>query len=382
MARLLPALTPPTTPAIAATEARDITFRHPAYPDTEPPLLQLCAVDGSNRDGLDYDTGFLACCIVTGNKWQDGWLARKGSDGSYKRVDRPDDGILVEDVYYFCLDPFDPKEKYPVLPSFDHWRFPHDDIPYPWSALQIDPAPGPRVLKQKLAAIARDGTCRISGYLDATEVARLVPASAGQWFSSNKMDQYCRFANEPLPINDEKNLVLLRKDLHYLFDQRRFTFLARQSGDNQKPVQLVTHVLLPQDSAEFIGLYHSRATQPLRGVSVELLFARFAWSIFADENFPLLTGYQQYAVSLFNPKTGETTTDTLQSTQILETISLFGAVSIDRKVSPRKRLPAQSIEDDDHLSEIVDYDQDDSDDPDKNEYDEEMELRGRRRERS
>lgn len=31
-------------------------------------------------------------------------------------------------------------DKYPVLPSFDHWRFPHGDIPAPWSSLRIPSA--------------------------------------------------------------------------------------------------------------------------------------------------------------------------------------------------------------------------------------------------
>ncbi|KAF4505019.1 hypothetical protein G6O67_007017 [Ophiocordyceps sinensis] len=121
----------------------------------------------------------------------------------------------------------DPKYKYPVHPSFDHWRFPHNDLPALWSELAIAPADATRPSKQRAAADSRDITCRISGYYDATEVAHLIPRSAGHWFESNDMKRYCR-SHDSQEIDDEKNLLLLRRDLHYLFDQRRFTFAAKR----------------------------------------------------------------------------------------------------------------------------------------------------------
>jgi hypothetical protein len=85
-------------------------------------------------------------------------------------------------------------DKYPIHSSFDHWRFPHGDLPSLWSDLAI---PQSRleeslqgVFKQKAAATARDVTCRISGYRDACEVAHLVPIADGNWFSSNDMQRY------------------------------------------------------------------------------------------------------------------------------------------------------------------------------------------------
>jgi len=68
--------------ALAVPEADDasvrlIEIRHPAYPDTNPALLRLNAVDNG---GIDYDTAFVACGIVTGNTWSRAWLATRDAD--------------------------------------------------------------------------------------------------------------------------------------------------------------------------------------------------------------------------------------------------------------------------------------------------------------
>jgi len=81
-------------------------------------------------------------------------------------------------------------------------------------------------------------------------------------------------------------MILLRRDLHFLFDDRRFTFVAKRSNDQD--IQLVTHILLSvsRGGYELAELYHNRMLQALIGISVELLFARFAFSIFTDELYP------------------------------------------------------------------------------------------------
>lgn len=70
-------------------------------------------------------------------------------------------------------------------------------------------------------------------------------------------------------------MIVLRKDLHHLFDQRRFTFAVRDSTDGRGS-ELIIHVLDPQSSTELIDLYHNRQMQPLTDISLRLLFARFA----------------------------------------------------------------------------------------------------------
>ncbi|KAH6867387.1 hypothetical protein B0T10DRAFT_502438 [Thelonectria olida] len=381
MAQFLQPFTPPSTSlGSPSTDIRCISFRHPAYPEYAPELLHLTAVDGENRDGIDYLTALVACCIVTGNMWHTGWLATKDTAGAFARVDRPEDGILRGDTYYFRLGEHDTAFKYPVLPSFDHWRFPHGDVPTPWSDLAIPPSSLSSIVKQRNAAISRDGTCRISGYFYATEVAHIVPRSAGSWFDSNNMKRYCRVTWDPQPIDDERNLLLLRKDLHHLFDQRRLTFVAKQV-DDAGPPNLATHVLLTQGSTELVNLYQNRLPQPLVGISAELMFARFAWALFTDEIFPFFGGMHEYEVLLFDPETGQHSTKRLRAPEIRGQLFLFNKYSRSRSTSPHKRTDDQVSQGD--ASDEVDCLEErtwrsDVDGPSDND----SEPRGRRRKRT
>ncbi|RSL45781.1 hypothetical protein CEP54_014132 [Fusarium duplospermum] len=158
----------------------------------------------------------------------------------------PSVSLIAENNTLLLLD------KYPVLPSFDHWRFPHSDVPAPWSSLRI-PSAGLSVnLKQKTAALSRDGTCRISGYLDAVEVAHIVPRASGYWFEYNSMAKYTRLSDVPQQVDDDRNLITLRRDLHYLFDQCRFTFVVKQprEGDSLQ-VGLQSYKVLVYDLSTF-----------------------------------------------------------------------------------------------------------------------------------
>src|SRR5205814_711785 len=70
---------------------------------------------------------------------------------------------------------------------------------------------------------------------------------------------------------------------HSAFDQMKFTFVPKSSTAGTQTV--VTHLLAP--SVELCRLYHNTELHSI-AVSCELLFARFAWSI-----FPFLEGFLQ-----------------------------------------------------------------------------------------
>lgn len=150
------------------------------------------------------------------------------------------------------------------------------------------------------------------------------------------MQRYCCHPEELNPIDDERNLLLLRRDLHYLMDQRRFALIPKvTSADN--PPKLAVHILLTGESAELVRLYHSRAPQTITGIPVQLLLARFAWSIFTDTILTFFKGSQEYAVLAFNLESGKHVTKRLSSPYIRSISSLFGPYSRSRSVSPRKR---------------------------------------------
>jgi len=151
------------------------------------------------------------------------------------------------------------------------------------------------------------------------------------------LHRYCRLSFDHLAIDDENNALVLRKDLHQLFDTRRLILAAkRPSGDDQSS-QLVVHILLPHGSAQLIPLYHNRLLKPVTGVASQFLFARFAWAIFTDENIPFFHDEHKYAVLLFDPATGHMTNENLQGRQVQDRANIFGPFSRSRSVSPKKR---------------------------------------------
>ena len=82
-----------------------------------------------------------------------------------------------------------------------------------------------------------------------------------------------------LTIDASSNLIPLRADIHWLWDQLEF-FCAKFSG-------LVAHV--SSGNPELLKLYHNVKLQPVPSVAVEYLFARFAWALFPSISTSLQT---------------------------------------------------------------------------------------------
>ncbi|KAK3944025.1 hypothetical protein QBC46DRAFT_231986, partial [Diplogelasinospora grovesii] len=297
--------------ALHSVQERRIEFRHPAYPDSAPPLLSLAAVDGERFGaGIEYSVAFAACGIVAGNRWEGAWFGQKDRiDGTdcISRVVRPVDGILRGSMYYFCIGP-NTLDRYAVVQSFEHWRFPHHNLPPVWRDLAIkQPLVVPNDPDRCFSAVVcRDRSCRITGCAEACKAFRLIPPNAGEWFTSNSMDRYSRFP-EPGNTDDDRNMILLRRDLHHLLDKRRCAIVPKMAAA-ASPLcgpTLVTHLLLPQRKRELHDLYHNRALQhPVTGIAVEALFARFAWAVMCPETFPFLTGNTDgFRVMSFDTKT-------------------------------------------------------------------------------
>lgn len=202
----------------------------------------------------------------------------------------------------------------------------------------------------------RDRSCRITGYQEGREVAHLVPREKRIWFVNNNMTRYSSSAAAAQsPVNDVLNAVLLRTDLHQLFDRRRFAFVPKGS-----PSRLVVHQILPSPSREMHYLYHNRGLQRgTCGIAPQFLFARFAWTVLCDESYTFLKGPQRYAVKLWDPEKGETTVRTLRSGDVAVASRIFDAPAEARSVSPWKRElcdPGEGEEGDDYGDEEDDGD--------------------------
>ena len=233
-------------------------------------------------------------------------------------------------IYFYLRIDIEVSEKYPVVPSFAHWCFPHHNLPESWSFCDLPKLPLDRQLPRQSslaeATLARDISCRITNHIEGTEHAHLVPRSEERWFQNNDMFQYTnqqRPGSEP--INDAQNAILLRSDVHRIFDQKRFAIIPKSSV-------FLVHVLAPGSSLQLTKLYHNVSLQPLVGVAIQYILARFAWTIFAQSVNFVLKGLQR-RLCIYEDN-GETSIVDYSGEQCRQLLAL-GAKS--RSQSPRKR---------------------------------------------
>lgn len=119
----------------------------------------------------------------------------------------------------------------------------------------------------------RDVSCRITDSPDATDNAHLIPHAEHVWFLNNGLHIYNLSLRSPTlsAIDDVQNGILLRKDLHHLFDQRLFVPVVKSGV-------LVSHYL--NQTAAAAALYHNAQVRlPDPPPPVEFFWARFGWSI-------------------------------------------------------------------------------------------------------
>lgn len=287
---------PPSVSSILQLPSRfSIFFRHPGYDDSTNVLFKLHASDTAtacSRDGEPAQPGrpclyaqfaLDACAIIADNR-TDGWLStdRDPELARNKRVAAG--GTLHARSYYFHLEDTDGSGlPYPIVPSFREWRFPHDRLPAHWAQLSSssNTTSNTTFTPSNLTAAltVRDGCCRITGHKEELQVAHLVPQVELDWWQANDM---ARYNNGPgYSLDDTANVMLLRADLHIAFDKPRFVFVPKPSDD--RGIRLVFHLLGSSD--EYEHYHHNRELHESK-VSADLLFARFAWTL-----FPLLGAF-------------------------------------------------------------------------------------------
>lgn len=148
----------------------------------------------------------------------------------------------------------------------------------------------------------------------------------------------CRYASsESDPTSDARNLISLRRDLHYLFDSRHFTFVPRIRGNTRR---LELYVFCPNSDVRLVSRYHNLPPQPLSGISIECVLARFAWTIFSPSIMPFFLGMAKYAVRLFNIDSGEWEDENLRAPDSRMKLGPFDR-SLQSRGNMRKRKCAE-----------------------------------------
>ena len=259
-----------------------IILCHPHYCAPTNVLLHLLAPDGADG-GLDYGFAHIACGILAGNRW-DGFFT--AADGS--RLQLMSGDIMPVGMYYFNINGSSTENPYPVVPSFKDWQFPHNAFP-PWKDCLPPPVPdaGRTYAPSSFAfAVAcKNETCRLSGFIEGCEAAHLCPESESDWFNLNNLSRYNIKPSLPPSrvLSDTANAVLLRQDIHMLFDANMFVFLPKVGTDAARNSSIVTHLLVP--SKELGILYHNAKIKPILNVHPAFLLARFAWAILRLSSF-------------------------------------------------------------------------------------------------
>lgn len=115
---------------------------------------------------------------------------------------------------------------------------------------------------------ARDQSCRVSGIIDFSEQAHLVPAKEKEWWDNNMGE------SSDLEIESALNGILLRADLHRSFDSGTWVPMAGKEG------RLFVYVVRTTEiSNQFAALWHNVEMQQLVGVDRRCLFTRITWAV-------------------------------------------------------------------------------------------------------
>lgn len=264
------ALEPPPRELIGVP---NIIFLHPGYSDRNC-LLRLPRVD-QNGSGVHYGTALVALQIIANNAFETGYLAE--DENGQQPVDMPLDNVLTRDQYYFFVR--NGPIKYPVVPSFNDWEFPHGALPKAWRSILFTPP---------VLASQSKGNCCITGFTKPTEEAHLVPGKDQIWYMRNDMHRY---GAGPFPnIDNEVNIAPIRRDLHYMFDDRMFAIVPRHS-------QLTTHLLL-EEAADFWPTCHNILVQRLDPRCTLYIFARFAWTVLFQVKMFVCGGRSRWVVQV------------------------------------------------------------------------------------
>jgi hypothetical protein len=218
--------------------------------------------------GVRHETARIACAILADCRW-DGYFSLARNEA---RLDDADaDTILTAPQYYFFLEPppaAADSEPYPVVLSFDHFTCP-GALPPSWSTLSlaIGPSRSERVGD-------RDGTCRITSWGLPVEIAHIVPLAESEWWRRNRMALFARRPEVSSETNCVENALLLREDVHTLWDRQKFCIVPKAG-------RWVAHVIDNATTRELEETYHNIPLQPLLQVCPTYLLARFALCIFS-----------------------------------------------------------------------------------------------------
>ncbi|KAI1201854.1 hypothetical protein F5X97DRAFT_267954 [Nemania serpens] len=350
MACGVPLVLPPLLSQACDSTTPRILIRHPGYREYrgENILLELPAIDYSvepssqvRTRGLHHGTAIIACGIIANNAFDDAYFSY--DPHGKERVRTPRDSILKPGDYWLQLTGREPPPgipnngegtesraagsgadgpatcspsptpistpkddeyyKYPIVPSFRDWQFPHDKLPDEWRRPHRPP-PQPALTKTREVA----DSCFLTNLRIGLEKCHIIPSAQQAWFNQNEMGRYCRISTG-ITINDQANMLSLMANIQVAFDNRLFVIIPKPSASSlssdfpsspsiaepptllppkptaeSRPYAFAAHILsTTPEACDFANLYHNVSihTKYINAVSPEFLFTRFAWALFS-----------------------------------------------------------------------------------------------------
>lgn len=275
---------------------RSIVFYHPAYSWPQNILFKLPQVDLLDANGqptsLHHRTALLACQVIANNSFLTGRLYFDAL-GRFPVLDQvPLDAGLTRTEYYYivngnrkypaqhsnrsltlCLA----KYRYPVVPSFQDWRFPHESVPHCWPEPECD-----REAKPK--------RCAVTGHCFAVLDVLAIPKADKEWFDINGMRYY---DENPFGHGYSRNRMHVRSDLLQAFNDDLFIIVPKPR--RVESPEYVLHAITANDP-EFCALYHNRPVVNVENVSRQFLLARFARTVLPLANAFIVAGTHRNVV--------------------------------------------------------------------------------------
>ncbi len=265
---------------------RYILFRHSEYDDVNNVLLRLLTLNlaaDEMTQSLYAQYVLNVCEIIAENRW-DEWLSKSKNSSMTTAANIIESSSVLQKLsYYFHLsslqsdtDSDRTNVSYSFVSTFSEWRFSHHELPESWRQVTLADAKSSYQsflkLNLNLALQTRDESCRMINCKESTQIAHLCSQKEADWWYLNSMSRYNK--NSASILDDLFNTILLRVNLHIAFDNLKFVFVLKSFS--LRFSQLVTHLM--KASSKLKHLYHNRLLQSMR-FSIELLFARFAWTI-------------------------------------------------------------------------------------------------------
>ena len=222
-------------------------------------------------------------------------------------MDLADDDLLPEEEYCFfvpspggtdskpahksptlsCLlaARFKVSRRMNILPNFRSWSFP-DQVPPSFRLAVTGPTSIPSTpASGASSAPQHDAPCRLTAHDDPVERAHVIPRSERAWFNNNGMATFDTNPSGRGNIDSMSNIIMLHKAVHALWDRMKFSIVPKRNLDDEWALAVHVHIYLSESAHQ---TYHNRSSFPLREVSPEYVFARFAWDV-----FPLLPVFLQ-----------------------------------------------------------------------------------------